>query len=84
MEFGSKEWFEVVEENSTFPSDFAFFVGVDRKLKSVCLDRNVKDVNNYKVKEVGSWSDVALIKVRNCRTSQEYYEVTKNLKELWS
>ena len=84
MEFGDKEWFEQVEKYSEFPSDFAFYVSPDKKVLSVCLNSNAKDIGNIKYRTVNNWSDSALIEVVNCKTSKEYFDVTTKLREIWT
>lgn len=84
MEFGDKEWFEAVEENSSFPSDFAFYVTTDRKISSSCMNNSVKSIGNLKYRDLIQWSDAALVEVVNCKTSLDYYNTVKSLRETWS
>lgn len=83
MEFGDKEWFKEVEKDASFPSDFAFYVSTDRNVLSTCLNSNTKNIGNIKYKDVNLWSDSALIEVVNCKTSKDYFEIAKKLRERW-
>ena len=84
MEFGDNKWFEKVEEEGTFPSDYAFYVDTDKLISATCLNSNVGNVGNIKHKKLNNWSNYALVSVVNCKTSKEYYEQIKKLQEQWS
>lgn len=84
MEFGSEKWFEAVQANSTFPSDFAFYVTPGKKISSLCLESNVKSIGNLKCRTLLQWSDAALIEVKNCKTPMDYYNTVNELKDIWS
>lgn len=89
MEFGSKEWFKKLEEMCKFPNVFAFYVSSDMNIYSKVVETKADNLANvmYKMLEPSLFLDdtkTALASLKRCNSSQEYYEESLRLREIWS
>lgn len=88
MKFGSKEWFEKLEELFDFPSVFAFFIASDMKIYSEVVETKAEDLweVQYKMLEppfMLGREKTALASLKRCNSAQDYYEEVVRLKEVW-
>lgn len=90
VEFGSKEWFEELNSMIKFPEKFTFYYNKRDNIIQVALLETKGRLENTR------WSMIkpsalrfhpkyltAVVAVKEVQDSQEYYEVVKNLKDIW-
>ena len=90
MEFGDKEWFEKLEENVKFPAIIAFYLtDIDGLISHRIIESKAFNVGDIKFSKIAPCSldggqSMALLKVNRIHNSRDYYEIAKQLKEVWT
>jgi hypothetical protein len=89
MKFGDKEWFRKLEEMTKFPSMIAFYVGTDGTINSKVINTKAERIGNIRydfIKPTMLNDDVslALVSIKRCLTSEDYYFECKLLKTIWT
>lgn len=83
MEFGSKEWFDKLNEMVSFPTNLAFYVDKEGFIFAKNLGPKANDTDNIKYKTLKTYESKAIVSVKKCHTDEEYYFECKRLRGLW-
>lgn len=90
MEFGSKEWFEKVNEIYDFPVIIAFYLSNKSKsINSMVVQSKSNNVGDIKYSKVAPYTTLengeklALLNVKRIHSADEYYDIIKQMKEDW-
>lgn len=84
MEFGSKEWFEAVNERVTFPNYFAYYYSKsDNTITSQLINSKAKTPDGIKYSSLKSYWGHALIEVVEVKSDKEYFQICEKLMKEW-
>ena len=90
MKFGSKEWFQKVEELHEFPAIMAAYLSnKTRSINSMVVQSKAFNVGEIKYSKVAPYTvldsgeKLALLEVKRIHNSSDYYDWVKRLKEDW-